>query len=371
MGHRRSNGEGSIYQRKDGRWVASVTIDHGRRRHFFGKTRKEAAKKLTAALKSLRDGLPLPSDRISVARYLNDWLASVKASVRPRTYEAYELNVRRLLPHIGRYKLTQMTSAHVQHCYTALLENSLSKRTVEQVHTVLHNALRQAVRLGLVVRNVTDAVNVPRPVRQEMRTLNTDQAEILFASTVKDRPAALWRLLLTTGLRLGEALGLKWEDLNLETGRISIQRALQRQVGAGLVFVEPKTSRSRRTVHLSKGTTAALVEHRRRQLEERLAAGPIWLDHGVVFCRPDGRPLDPSAVNKSLHDALGRAGLPQIRVHDLRHTAASLLLQQGVHARVVQEMLGHTTVTLTLDTYSHVSPTMHREAANQMEVLFG
>jgi integrase len=306
-----------------------------------------------------------------VARYLNDWLASVKPSVRPRSFEAYDLNVRRVLPWIGRYRLTHLTPLHVQSCYTSLLEGGLSKRSVEQVHTVLHNALRQAVKMGLIFRNVTNAVSVPRPERKEMRTLTAEQADALFAVTADDRNGALWRLLLTTGVRLGEALGLKWDDVDLDKGRATIQRALQRQAGAGLVFVEPKSQRSRRTVNLTRQTVAALAEHRRSQLEDRLAAGPMWTDYGVVFARPDGRPLEPSGVITALHDALTRAGLPKVRVHDLRHSAATFLLQRSVHPRVVQEMLGHSTVVLTLDTYSHVSPTMRREAADQMEALFG
>jgi integrase len=370
MAGKRANGEGSVYQRKDGRWASSLTLERGRRKHFFAKTRQEVSVKLNAALKNRQDGLPSPSEQITVARFLNDWLGTVKASVRPRTYEAYDLDVRRLLPYVGRYRLTRLAPEHVQSCYSALLQGGLSKRSVEQVHTVLHNALRQAVRWGLVVRNVTEAVNVPRPERREMRTLSHAEVQQLFADTADDRLHALWVLLTTSGLRIGEALALRWTDLDFENNRLNVQRAIQRQRGRGLVFVEPKSARSRRVVNLARHATDSLAQHRKRQLAERLVSGSCWEDNDLVFCREDGRPLEHSTVHDRLQRSLLRAKLPRIRIHDLRHTAASLLLARGVHPRVVQELLGHSTITLTLETYSHTTPALHLEAANQMDILF-
>lgn len=275
-----------------------------------------------------------------------------------------------LFGHIGKLRLSGLTPAHVQAMYTALLDSGLSRRSVELVHAILHRALRQAVQWGLVGRNVTEAVSVPRPVRHEMKTLTAEQVQDLFSTTAGDRLHALYVLLATTGLRLGEALGLKWEDIDFNTGRLTIQRALQRQHGVGFVLVEPKTERSRRTVHLAGGTVIALRGRRKRQLEERLVAGPLWEDMALAFTTPTGGPIEAWRVNELFHKALERAGLPRIRVHDLRHTAATLLLAQGTHPKVVQELLGHSTITLTLDTYSHVIPALHEEVAEKMNELF-
>lgn len=261
-----------------------------------------------------------------------------------------------------------MDTYHRQ-CF-GLLKLGLSKRSVEQTHAVIHSALRQAVKWELIHRNPTEAVKVPRPGRKEMKTLSVGQVKILFETTRNDREHALWVTLITTGLRIGEALGLRWQDCNFETNSMTIQRALQRQVGAGLVIVEPKTAGGRRTVHFPPETGTALNDHRRRQLEERLAAGPAWTDGDLVFCQATGTPMDPSAASRYLRSALDRAGLPRIRVHDCRHTCASYYLSKNVHPSVVQELLGHSSVMLTLSTYSHVTPALHREAVVHMSDLF-
>jgi integrase len=241
---------------------------------------------------------------------------------------------------------------------------------VEQTHTVLHRALRQAGLWGLVLRNPTEAVTVPRPTRREMHTLAEEEVGRLFQTSRGHRLHALWVLLATTGLRLGEARGLRWTDIDVGAGRMVVNRALQRQTGHGYVFVEPKTARSRRTVYLAPGTLRALSDHRRRQVEDQLAAGPRWENTGLVFTTPTGRPVDGSWASKWFHRALDQAGLSRLRIHDLRHTAATHLLRRGVHPKVVQELLGHSTISLTLDTYSHVAPTLQAEVANHMQVLF-
>ena len=368
---KRANGEGSIYRRADGRWCATVTVDGGRRKSFYGKRREEVAHKLAAALKAWQDGLPLPAEQQTVGQFLTGWLESVRPSLRPRTVESYDLNIRRLLPHVGRSRLARLTPRAIQSCYATLLEGGLSARSVQQAHAVLHRALTQGVQWGLLARNPADAVRAPKPRRRDLRTLSAEEAEQLFATTLREPLHALWVLLTTTGLRSGEALGLRWDGVDVIEARLRVTQALQRQRGAGLVFVEPKTASSRRMVHASSRAIAALREHRRVQIEERLAAGPAWDDMGLVFCNEIGHPLDPSFVGRQFHLALAKAGLPRLRVHDLRHTAATLLFERGVHPKVVQEMLGHSTIALTLDTYSHVTPALHREAATQMDLLFG
>ena len=367
---RRLAGEGTIYRRKDGTWSAQLSLPEGRKT-YYGRTQKEVRDKLLTARKDAKKGLvifgPSPTLGDFCTRWLND---VVKPSVRPRTWENYVLNVDRLRPYLGSKRLSTLKPEEVQAAYGRLLDSGLTARSVHQAHAVLHRALHQAVVWGLVGRNVGDAVAAPRPIRHEMHTLSRDEVWRLFSVTRGDRLYPLWVVLATTGLRVGEALGLGWDAVDFEGRRLLIGRALQRQRGKGLVLVEPKTGRSRRAVHVSQLVLTALRERRTRQLEERLFTGQSWEDNGLIFTKVSGRPMDSGMVSWSLHKALDAADLPRVRVHDLRHTAATLLLAEGVHPKVVQELLRHSSITLTLDTYSHVVPGLHAEAAARMDVLF-
>jgi integrase len=375
---RRAAGEGAVFQTRNGQWRARlfVGIVDGKRkvREARFATQREAVAALRQWLRDRDAGLAVSSGRLTVGGFLDQWLASVRPSLRPSTYAAYELNVRRVRPHLGHLPLAKLTPADLQRCYAVLLERGikgrpLSRRSVEQTHAVVHAAFEQAVRWGMLGRNPAQYATAPRPERREMRTLSQEQVERLIAGTRTDRLHALWVVLVTTGLRVGEALGLRWEDVDLRAGTLRVRRALQRQAGA-LVFVEPKTQRSRRTVYLVDGAVAALQAHRDQQQFERQQAGAAWEDHGLVFCTLAGRPLPPDAITYALRTQLARLGLPRVRVHDLRHTAASLLLQWGTHPKVVQEMLGHSTIAITLDLYSHTVPAMHQQAARQFGQLF-
>lgn len=367
---KRANSEGTVYQRKDGRWTAAVTLGTGKRKQLYGPTRRDVAEKLVRLQRDQQLGIEPGDDRLFVRDYLKRWLAASKATVRPRTYDSYVLNVARAHDHIGAHRLAALKPIHVQTCYAALLGRGLSARSVAQCHAVLHRAFRQAVNWGLIARNPTDAVAAPRAERREMRALTEADARALFAVTSGDRDHALWVVLVTAGLRLGEALGCRWDDLDLTAGTLAIRRALQWQTGAGLVFVEPKTKRSRRTVHLAPGTVAALREHKKILAAERLASGGAWEDPTLLFPNPAGAPTDPTRVPSRLKLALTKAKLPAVRVHDLRHSCASILFARGVHPKLVQELLGHSTVGITLDLYSHTIPAMHGEAASQMQGLF-
>lgn len=261
---RRGSGEGSIYRRADGRWVSYIRLSDGRKKFFTSTTRRDVQRRLGQALMSQREGTLVSVRESSMAQYLERWLAAIEPSLRVRTHEVYALNVRRLIPYLGRGRLSALEPSAIQACYATLLGRGLSARSVEQAHTVLHNALRQAVRWNLLARNPAEAVTAPRPRRRELQVLSEEQVRRLLQITSGDRLHPLWALLVTTGLRVGEALGLKWTDLGLQEGSAVIQRALQRQTGRGLVFVEPKTARSRRTVPLPEGTTALLREARIR-----------------------------------------------------------------------------------------------------------
>jgi integrase len=373
---KRANGEGSISQHPDGRWWARITLADGRRKAFYGKTRKEVQQKLTAALRDQQQGLPIVGGQQSVAQFLERWLVDVvKPGVRPRTWEAYRLNVQRLLPLLGRHRLVPLTPQLIQAAYGELLERGhvraktsrgLSRRTVEQAHTVLHTALRYAVRARLLAYNPCDAVVAPRPERREMKTLDLDQLRCLFEANAADRHVALWTVMGLTGLRLGEATGLKWDDIDLGKGQLTVRRALQRQRGNGLALVEPKTARSRRTIPLVPEVVDALKHHRARQAEARLAAGPAWQDEGLIFCTLTGSRLDPARMNEAFHRALDRAELTRVRVHDLRHSTATALLALGVPVHEVAAILGHCQASLTLNVYAHVTPSGQAAATERL-----
>ena len=377
MGSRRGVGEGSIFQRSsDGRWVATISYRDAagklHRPRRYGRTRVEARQLLRDLQRQAEAGAVLAGRSPTVAEYLGRWLNASRASVRPRTAAGYASIVAvRIVPRIGGVRLDRLTPDIIQTLYSDLADAGLSPRSVIHTHRCLHRALRQAVRWGLLGRNPTDAVDVPRAERREMTTLSREQVERLLAATVADRDHAIYVLAVTTGLRQGELLGLRWSDVDFDAGRLAVQRSLQRQQGKGLVFVEPKTARSRRSVTLSQRAVAALRDHRVRQLEERLALGSEWQDVSLDFPNLTGGPMDGPTLTGRFKAALVLAGLPVIRFHDLRHSAATLLLEEGIHPKVVQELLGHSTITLTLDTYSHVTATMHDQAATTMDRLFG
>jgi integrase len=370
---KRGNHEGSIFKRANGTWGAAIQVG-GIRRYLYAKSRREVHEKLLAAQQDAKAGTPVPVEAPkTVADYLRRWLDDImKSSVRPKTWEHYDLCVRRMLPYIGTIKLTALGPAEIRATWAHLQSKRLSNRTIRHCHSVLHNALELAVHWCYLSRNPVDAVTAPRAARKEMQTISAHDVQKLFQTTAGDRWHALWVVLATTGLRLGEATALRWSDLDLQRGTITIQRSLQRQSRAGLVFVEPKSESSRRTVQLPEGAVAVLREHRKLVLQQRLAAGTTWQDLDLVFPALTGGPVDPARVNTALHTALHKAGLPRLRVHDLRHTTATLLLESGLHPKIVQDLLGHSSITLTLGTYSHVTPRLHGEAARTMQdTLFG
>lgn len=260
---------------------------------------------------------------------------------------------------------------HIQQAYADLARKGLAPLSVRQVHVLLHAAMQDAVRLGLIPINPVDAVTAPRQPYREMNTLSIEEVRELFRSSRNDWLHALWVTLTTTGLRLGEALGLRWEDIDLDRGTLTVRRALQRQGGNGLVIVNPKSATSRRTVELTQIAIDALREHRAKWLERKALLGHEWGGTASVFASDVGTSLDPRNANHSFGRAVNAAGLRRVRVHDLRHTAATLALQQGVNPKVVQEMLGHSSIMLTLGTYSHVVQPIRREAADRMNELFG
>ena len=371
MAKRRGNGEGSINRRKDGRWMGRHTVytaDGPKQRAVYGRTRVEVAEKLTKAMSDRDGGLVFDAGSLTVGEYLERWLSnSVRDTVRQRTYEGYEHMVERhISPTLGRVKLKSLTPAHVRALYRERLDSGLSARTVQYAHTTLNKALKQAVADGLIPRNAAASVKPPRPRRSEIKPLGPKQVRALFDAVSGHRLEALYAVAVTAGLRKGELLGLRWEDVDLERGMLQVRRVLS-EARSGRIFEAPKSGKGRQ-IRLTQGTAKALRAHRKRQLEERMEKAGLWQEEGLVFPSEVGTPLSARNLQRHFKSVLKRAGLPgTTRFHDLRHTCATLLLRQGVHVKYVQELLGHADVALTLNVYSHVLPDMGDAAASAME----
>jgi integrase len=367
---KRGNNEGMIRKRDDGRWEARVSLPDGKRKSFYGKTRQEVAQQLIQAQHDLAKGLPVVAERQTVEQYLTSWLEVVKTQVRASSYRRCEDYVRlHLVPKLGKVVLSKLTAQQVQGLYSQKLKEGLSARTVHHLHVTLHHALKDAFRLGLVQRNVAEMVKPPRPEHREMRTLTAIAANHLLDVAQGDRFEALYVLALTTGMRRGELLALRWQDIDLEQRSLQVKVSLQ-ESGSTFIVAEPKTAYSRRRILLSQAAVDALRAHRIRQNEERLLLGPVWQDNDLVFPNQIGKLMDPSGFVQMFKQLLVKAGLPPIRFHDLRHTAATLLLERGVMPKTVSEMLGHSSVKITLDLYGHVTPRMQQAVADTMDTLF-
>ena len=384
MSGRAGRRRGTIKQSSNGTWFFVVDIadeagrrQQTRRRGFPSQRAAQAA--LNKVLQDLEERTYVPPSRQTLADFLTvDWLPAIETTVRPSTFDSYARNIRNHVAEhaVGFLPLQKVDAAALNRLYADLLAGRrsgrpLSPRTVAYIHVILHRAFRDAIRWDRLVRNPADSADPPRPGkthRSTMRTWSADDLATFLTATAGHRLSAAWWVLATTGMRRGEVLGLSWEAVDLDAGMLSIRRTLvttqaRRAGDPGMAWSEPKTDKGWRTVALDDATVATLRAHRARQLQERLAAGAEYDDHTLVFCTVLGKPIHPKTLSWYFGQAVTAAGLPQIRLHDLRHTHATLALKAGVHPRVVQERLGHANVGVTLDTYSHVSMPMQAEAA--------
>ena len=369
---RRGHGEGSIYQRKDGRWAASISLENRKRKTFYGKTRREVQEQLKVALREQQQGMLATGPQQSMKHYLEYWLEEVhKPSILSTTYRGYRIFLNKhILPALGHVQLQRLTSQQVQAFYTKKLKEGLAAKTVRNMHGLLHKALDNAVRWGLVPRNVSDAVSLPRQTRHEIQPLNRVQAQRLLEAAKGHALQGLLTLAVTTGMREGELLALRWQDIDFDTQSLQNRRSMSFIPGKGYVELEPKTEKGRRKIMLPSFVCEALKQHRLRQLERRLKVGTRWQERDLVFCNIYGGFLDPAHLRQRFDRLLRDAGLPDVRFHDLRHSAATILLSMGVHPKVVQELLGHSQIDVTMDTYSHVLPSMQQEAMEKLDDLF-
>jgi integrase len=342
------------------------------------RTKRECQAALNEAIMALQTGTYVAASRRTVRSFLLDeWLPDREPpKLRATTYANYETQIRtHVLPALGGVELQRLSPAQLNAFYRALLaggrrrdSQGLAPKTVKNIHAIVHRALKDAVRWGYVARNVADAVDPPRGRSPEMRVWTPDQLRGFLAHVRTDRLYAVWLLVATTGMRRGELAGLRWADVDLDGHRVSPRRP-RVVVNYAVEVSEPKTAKGRRALALDAVTVAALREHKARQAEERAMVGAGWQDTGLVFTRPDGAPIHPDLISDWFERLARTAGLPKIRLHDVRHSYASAALAAGIPAKVISERLGHATIQITLDTYSHVLPGLDAQAAETVARL--
>ncbi|MEW8958893.1 MAG: site-specific integrase [Moorella sp. (in: firmicutes)] len=340
---------------------------------YYGKTKKEVFDKLAKAKAELQQGTFVEPTRVTFGEWLQVWLEEYKKpAVRPSTWVSYEQTIRNhIQPSLGHILLQQLKPHQLQRLYNQKLAEGLSNRTVRLIHVVAHAALKQAVKNGLIARNVAEATSPPGVKKREIRVLTLEEQHRFLEAAKGERLYTAFLLALASGVRLGELLGLRWQDVNWERGGISVNQALQRVRGkpgekSRLDFLPPKTSAGRRFIPLPEEAIKALKRWKVFQTEERLKAGPLYEDNGLVFTTEIGKPIDPRNLLRTFYCIVKRAGMEHFNFHALRHTFATRLLELGEHPKVVQELLGDSQITVVLDTYSHVLPTIKEQAAAKL-----
>ena len=370
MAKKRGQGEGSVFKRKDGLWVAQITIETGRQKSKYFHSQKDARDWLKLTQTQIDNGLNLSTANVDLATFLNKWFDTHKLSIRPKTAINYRgMLDNHIIPALGKMKLKDIRPDHIQGFYTAKMKSGTSKAVIGIIHAVLHLTFEQAMKWGLIGRNPIDAVTKPRSKSKEIKTLDENQARTFLSFSVDSRYETLFWMAITTGLRQGELLGLKWSDLDWRNKQIQVQRQVQRIPSEGLGFSEPKSKSGKRIIVLSDEMINKLRQHLDIQDTARSFAGDRWKENDLIFPTSVGTLTDSHYLFKMFKEVLKKAGLPNIRFHDLRHTAATLMLRQGVHPKIAQERLGHSNITMTLNTYSHVLPSMQEEMANKLDEL--
>ena len=373
----RGNGEGGVYWREDRKcYVGSVTLPNGKVKKHCAQTKKECQEWIRQTKASIQQGMPVMDSRKTVRQYLTDWLQVKRTQVRERTCVRYEhLIVKHVLPTLGSKPLEKLTGQDLNVLYLEKMQDipdpekrdrKLAPQTVVHIHRVLHAAFADAVMHGVLGRNPADLVKPPKVPAPERWFLKPDEAKQLLKAAEGDRLEALYMLALTTGMRQEELLGLKWDAVDLDGGFLEVRRTLFWMAGRGPVWGEPKSDTSRRRVSLAPVAVAALRSHEERQAKER-AAMKRWEEKGLVFCNTLGGPIEAAnLLYRNFRPLLVKAKLPRMRFHDLRHSTASLLLSLNESPKVVQELLGHSSIRLTLDVYSHAMPTLQQAAVNRL-----
>lgn len=375
---RRGKGEGTVFQRKDGRWVSEITLEDGKRKPLYGKTQEEAIAKRQEALYQQRQGTLATGPRKKLGDHIDWWLEEVKKlRLEESSYIRYRgvLDVH-ILPNLGHIQLQKLTLQKIQTFYNEKLKGELSSNTVHQMHGILHGALAYAVKARLISHNPCDGVSLPPPEKRKVQPLTLEQVQHLLKTAHESSPYSplevFVALALTTGMRHGEIISLRWEDIDFEEGSIYVHRNVGYLKLEKYQYIEgdPKTDAGRRTIPLAPAVSDLLKTHRVRQNEIRLKAGSHWEDHDLVFCNRRGHFFNPTYLRTCFYQLLERAKLPRMHIHDLRHEASDLFRSMGIDIKVIQEILGHSSADITANVYSQILPHMRKDASEKINRLF-
>lgn len=371
MAKRRGKKEGTIFKRKNGTWRAQVRIG-GERLSYTGQTQTECREWVRETQRRLKAGLTFEGSKLTYGEYLTTWLSTMRATLRPRTWRQYSQIVRDYIaPNLSQIKLVELRPDLIQNLFDRMIKSGKGRRTVQLVHAVIRRSLNQAVKLGLLGQNPASVTTPPKPKKREMKILDQSQVHqlILAAGARGFRHLALYHVALATGMRQSELLGLKWDDVDLTAKTLRVERQVKSVPGGGFEFTPPKTNAGRRTIRIGEETADVLKHHYETQLAESAQVGIRWQDHGLMFPSTVGTPQKPSNLMRSFRLLLKDSGLPRIRFHDLRHTAASLMLNNGIDVLIVARRLGHAKPSITLDIYGHVISESQQKAADLVDKL--
>ncbi len=377
--------KGHVYKRSKGSWTIiydlpadSITGKRRQKSQTISGTKRDAERALREILLSVEQGAYIKPNKITLGEWLNQWCESfVVMNTTPRTYVSYRSIIdNHLRKGLGAIALSRLEPQQIQEYYAGQIakgrtdsNGGLSNRSVLYQHRILSKSLDQAVKMGLVVRNVAKLITPPRVARAKINVLDADEASRLLDAASETAYYTLFATLLYTGLRRGEAIALRWKNIDLLGLELSVVETAY-VIRKEFIIKEPKTFHSKRAVSLSPSLVALLHEYREEQEVMRKKMGNYLTDEDFVFAWPDGRPLDPDMVTKAFHRIAGKVGLKNIRLHDLRHSHATLMLKAGVHPKVVSERLGHANIGITLDIYSHVLPGLQEAAAEKFDQMF-
>lgn len=365
----RGRNEGSVFQLPNRKWRAQI-YNRGHRLSKNAGTKTEALEWIRSMKSELDKGYDYKGSSLLLNEYLSGWLENHSLTLRPKTAHQYRAVINNhILPAMGDKKIRDLRLLQIEGYYSSLLQKGLGPRTVRVVHNILHSALDKAVKYGLLIFNPTHGASLPRYSHGEMVVLDSYQVTQFLVSAQSSPNYAFFHLAITTGMRMGELFGLKWSDIQWNAGVLHVQRQKQYVPGQGCSFIEPKTNAGKRTIKLGEGSLDVLRRHKVHQTEQQKVVGERWRNLDLVFCSSVGSPGDASNIRVDFNRILDMAGLPRMRFHDLRHTAASLLLNNKIPVIVVSNLLGHSKPSVTLDIYAHVFHDMQGEAAEVMDKL--
>lgn len=377
---RRGNGEGSILQRKDGSWMGQVTLpESDKRKTVYGKTRQEVAEKITKILADVQSGTYIEPSKMPLSHWLNTWLWEYKKqSLRPNTFTSYEQNIRvHIEPELGKITLKDLKPDKLQSFYNKKVEH-ISPATVKKLHQIIHGALQQAYKNQMVPKNVSELVILPRMKKKEVKVFSKEEQQKFMDIIKGDRAELAFRLDLATGLRIGELLALRWCDIDLDNSTLKVNQSLNRvkffdskgNKSYNLDFGEVKTKSGNRIIPIPENIVNELKLHKAKQQEKESEETDESMDYKLVFCTSNGTPLEPRNLMRSFYRLTEKAGIMDANFHCMRHTFATRALEAGINPKIVQEILGHSTISMTLDTYSHVMPDTKKDAASKLNSLF-